>query len=95
MKIVIDQMVEIGALPDVRMESGERDHQAIVEGLVAALRPSVLRFARVMESRLRANDHKGGWQDETPQWLVGRARDAVKGFRLPLVLGPLGDIRPD
>ena len=50
-KIVIDHLVEIGALPDVRMESGERDHQAIVEGLLTALRPSVLRFARVMGRR--------------------------------------------
>ena len=128
MNDVIDQLVEIGAL-----ESGERDHQAIVEGLLTALRPSVLRFARVMEARLRANDHKGGWEHEMPQGLIERAREEVRelddavdavrargvgdgrdegvwweaadvaafammaaeGFRLPLVLGPLGDIRPD
>ena len=42
----IDQLVEMGALADVRGATGERDHQALVDGLVAALRPSVLRFAR-------------------------------------------------
>ena len=95
MEIVIDQMVEIGALPDVRMESGERDHQAIVEGLVAALRPSVLRFARVMEARLRANDHKGGWQHDMPQWLIEWAREEVREVPFAFGARPLGDIRPD
>ena len=64
--------MEIGAL-----ESGERDHQAIVEGLVTALRPSVLRFARVMEGRLR-HDPKKGWQHKTPHWLIDMAREEVR-----------------
>ena len=38
MNTVIDQLVEMGALADVRRPSGERDHQAIVEGLLTALR---------------------------------------------------------
>ena len=78
MNDVIDQLVEMGALADVRRESGDRDHQAIVAGLLTALRPSVLRFARVMEGRLRENDDKGGWEHDMPQWLIGRVRDEVQ-----------------
>ena len=35
-------------------------------------RESVLRFAQMMEERLAANDHKGGWANETPDWLAAR-----------------------
>lgn len=38
------------------------------------LRPAVLAFARAMEERLRANDHKGGWEDERLPYLTGRLR---------------------
>ena len=40
-----------------------------------ALRPAVRRFALTMEARLRANDHKGGWEDERLQYLTGRMRE--------------------
>ena len=36
------------------------------------LRPEVQWFAEQMELRLRANDHKGGWQLEDQRWLSGR-----------------------
>ena len=59
---LLDQLVGMGALPDVRdEETGERNHGAIVMRVLEGLRPSVLRFAWFMETRLRENDHKGGW----------------------------------
>lgn len=38
------------------------------------LRPEVRAFAELMEMRLRENDHKNGWKDEDPCWLLGEAR---------------------
>ncbi len=32
----------------------------------AALRPIVLRFAKMMEEEMRLNDHKKGWQHMSP-----------------------------
>lgn len=40
-----------------------------------ALRPVVRAFARAMEQELKANDHKGGWHDCDPAWLLGRLRE--------------------
>jgi hypothetical protein len=37
-----------------------------------ALRKEVTDFAAAMEKELRNNDHKGGWQDCSPHWLIGR-----------------------
>jgi hypothetical protein len=42
------------------------------------LRKEVLAFAHLMEERLRANEHKGGWKDENPFWLLDRARDELR-----------------
>ena len=36
------------------------------------LRPAVAAFAELMESRLQANDHKGGWSDCTFGYLWQR-----------------------
>lgn len=37
-----------------------------------ALRPEVMAFARLMETVLRQNDHKGGWKECEPDWLANR-----------------------
>lgn len=42
---------------------------------VKGLRPEVRAFAAAMEKQLRANDHKGGWQEEKVLWLLGRLRE--------------------
>ena len=34
-------------------------------------------FAKAMEDRLRANDHKGGWANELPQGLIERCREEL------------------
>ena len=40
-----------------------------------ALRPEVRWFAEQMELQLRANDHKGGWQNDHHQTLIGRLQE--------------------
>ncbi len=54
----------------------------------SALRPEVLAFALAIEDRLRANDHKGGWQDESVHYLVGRMRQEF--LEVEHELWPLG-----
>ena len=36
------------------------------------LRPELARFARLMEDKLRENDHKPGWKDDSPDALFAR-----------------------
>ena len=63
----IDQLVKMGAVPDLKDEdTGRHDHHAILMGLVVGRRPSVNRFARVMDEQLRANDRKGWWRQAAP-----------------------------
>jgi len=38
----------------------------------------VLAFAEAMEERLAANDHKGGWFREDPEWLMDRLYEEVR-----------------
>lgn len=45
-----------------------------LEDLNKYLRPEVVNLARAMESRLRANEHKGGWRESFPQWLIFRCQ---------------------
>ena len=40
-------------------------------------RPEVKGMALAMEIKLRADDGKGGWKDEFPQWLINRAQDEL------------------
>lgn len=41
------------------------------------IRPEVMAFARLMEAKLRANDHKGGWRYDSPGELFDRLREEV------------------
>jgi hypothetical protein len=45
----------------------KRGQRAI--GKVREIRPAVLRFAQLMEQRLKENDHKSGWEDCTRSYL--------------------------
>ena len=49
------------------------------------LRPEVRVFARAMEQKLRENEHKGGWQDETADWLLERLEEEVKELKAAAV----------
>lgn len=40
-------------------------------------RPSVVAFAEAMEGKLVANEHKGGWWNDTPIALIARLREEV------------------
>ena len=42
------------------------------------LRPSVLAFAQAMERKLRKNDHRGGWAQSSPKWLLSRLREETR-----------------
>lgn len=42
------------------------------------MRKSVEWFAELMESKLKANDHKGGWDKCTYPYLLTRLKDEVK-----------------
>ena len=50
--------------------------------LAMALRPAVARFAELMEAKLRANDHKGGWHDDPPEELLLRAYEELGEFHV-------------
>jgi NTP pyrophosphatase (non-canonical NTP hydrolase) len=57
-------LIENGVVPDPSLEMIKR----------AELRPVVRAFAELMETVLRENDHKGGWLNEDPWWLLDRLR---------------------
>ncbi len=42
------------------------------------VRYQVAAFALLMERELRANDHKGGWDQEDTSWLLDRLREEVQ-----------------
>ena len=54
------------------------------------LRPSVRRFAELMERELRANDHKGGWSDDAPNALLARLIEETGEMARAMVIG--GDV---
>jgi hypothetical protein len=51
------------------------------------LRPAVLRFAREMERKLRANDHKGGWDNCTLNYLSTRLTQERKELMMAMGSG--------
>lgn len=55
-----------------------RQQLAEVQGREEYCRPEVRWFARKMEERLRANDHKGGWNNCDTEWLLGRLNEEVE-----------------
>ena len=50
------------------------------------LRPEVQRFAELMERVLRENDHKGGWEDESEDYLIERLEGEAHELRRALCL---------
>jgi NTP pyrophosphatase (non-canonical NTP hydrolase) len=42
-----------------------------------SIRPEVLAFAAAMESKLKENDWKGGWEDESLDYLLARLHDEM------------------
>jgi len=60
------------------------------ESRLPTLRPEVAAFAVAMEERLRANDHKGGWRDCDPWWLLRRIFDEYRELRVAFVRCNMG-----
>jgi NTP pyrophosphatase (non-canonical NTP hydrolase) len=48
-----------------------------------------MRFARAMESRLRANDHKGGWTHDNADFFLAHLADEL--FELVIALDRRGE----
>lgn len=51
------------------------------------LRPEVRLFAAMMERKLQANEHKGGWQDDTALALLRRLREEADELERCLQVG--------
>lgn len=51
----------------------------------ARWRPCVTLFADAMEGALRRNDAKGGWEDDDPEWLLGRLKQETRELETELV----------
>ncbi len=47
-------------------------------------RPIVVAFSVEMERKLRFNDHKGGWQDDTLMALLGRLREETNELQVAI-----------
>jgi NTP pyrophosphatase (non-canonical NTP hydrolase) len=45
-------------------------------------RPAVVAFANAMEAKLRANDHKGGWDRDSPDALMARLEEEYAELRV-------------
>jgi NTP pyrophosphatase (non-canonical NTP hydrolase) len=41
------------------------------------IRHQVTHFSRLMEEKLRVNDHKGGWDDCHPFWLLAKLTEEI------------------
>lgn len=50
-------------------------------GVMAKPRTEVQRFAELMESKLRENTHKGGWDHEGPGYFSKRIGDEMRELR--------------
>lgn len=47
-------------------------------------RPEVQRFAEEMESTLKSNDHKGGWESCSPTYLIDRLKEEIEELEYAL-----------
>jgi len=77
---LVDRLVEIQRRRPIAADDIAGVIQAITSRLGRAPftpRPEVLAFARAMEEKLRRNDHKGGWKDESARSLLERAEDEI------------------
>jgi NTP pyrophosphatase (non-canonical NTP hydrolase) len=62
------------------------EHEVLVKQL-ASLRPEVAAFALAMEDKLRQNDHKGGWDDCSKQYMAMRLTQEREELRDAIARG--------
>jgi len=48
------------------------------------VRKAVEDFAHAMEAKLSLNDHKGGWDKESVDWLFSRLQEEVEELRIEM-----------
>lgn len=60
-----------------------------------SVRPSVAKFAEVMEKKLKLNDYKGGWEDCNNEYLLTRLEEEAKELRTLAERYGLGTIDED
>lgn len=48
------------------------------------MREDVKWFAEQMESKLQENDHKGGWEECDPFWLLDRLKEEIFELKLSM-----------
>jgi len=58
-------------------------------------RPELKRFADYMEGILKANDHKGGWDQEDNDYLLNYLMGEVEELRQAVEIGDEGRIRKE
>lgn len=77
------------ALGNQRGQS-DRINVQIKETEMTTIRPEVAWFAEIMEKQLKANDHKGGWQDGrcSNDHLMQRLRDEIKELEDAQTISP-------
>lgn len=77
---LVDRLVEIRHRRAIEADDISGVIQAITSRIGRAPftpRPEVIAFARVMEEKLRKNDHKGGWKGESARWLLDRVSQEI------------------
>lgn len=61
--------------------------QEVLRKQLSLLRPEVAAFALAMEDKLRQNDHKGGWDDCSKQYLAMRLTQEREELRSAIARG--------
>ena len=51
---------------------------------ITGIRVEVLEFALLMEKKLKENDHKGGWENCSPIYLLNKLKEEVDEVELSL-----------
>jgi hypothetical protein len=86
------------AIARIPGSSVERDKAAAIAGDMrneiwdairageTTIRPEVMAFAVLMETKLYMNDHKGGWRNDTPEALLERLYEEVDELKEALLV---------
>ena len=73
-----DLIAKSPSCPSCAAKDAEIKRLRVIAERANDIRPSVLNFAEMMETVLKKNDHKGGWDDCDWKYLRGRLKDELK-----------------
>lgn len=74
-----DNMIEV--FQELSVEAGRCAYECVTEIRSLreeAMRPEVRKFAKAMEAVLEENDYKGGWEEETIDYLYEKLQEEIK-----------------